>query len=277
MGPRIAFATAACCALILAPPAMGASPSGKKKLSFTGTFAPGSAGAGTASSGQVPPHEPNSKQLRHVQAAGVPTASPTALSATQLPGFAGFGALSHFDQATAGTGIYAGTQFELEPPDQALCVGNGHVVEGVNNAVQVFSTAGAAQTAPIALNQFFGLTPEFQPGPPAIFGDFISDPKCYFDPDPGRFFLTELQITLDPATGEFEAPTHLLIAVSQTGDPTGTWNIFELDATNDGSNGTPTDPGCPCLGDQPLIGADANGFYVTINEYQLDTFAFNGA
>ena len=29
---------------------------------------------------------------------------------------------------------------------------------------------------------------------PAVFGDFISDPKCYFDPDTGRFFLTELQI-----------------------------------------------------------------------------------
>src|SRR5436190_57634 len=116
MRPRMALATAMCCALIFVPPAAGASPSGKQRLTFTGTFTPGSAGAGTASSGQTPPHEPNSKQLRHVQAAGVPTASPAALSATQLPGFAGFDGLSHFDQATAGTGIYAGTQFELEPP-----------------------------------------------------------------------------------------------------------------------------------------------------------------
>src|SRR4029077_18966494 len=138
-------------ALLLAGPAGAVSPGGTQQLRFAGTFTLGGQGAGTASSGQVPPHEPNGKQLRHVQAAGVPTVTPTGVSATQLAGFAGFNGLSHFDQATAGTGIYAGTQFELEPPDQALCVGNGHVVEGVNNAVQVFSTAGAAQTAPIAL------------------------------------------------------------------------------------------------------------------------------
>jgi hypothetical protein len=263
--------------LLLVGSAGAVSPGGTQQLRFTGTFTLGGQGAGTTSSGQVPPHEPNGKQLRHVQAAGVPSVSPTGLSTAQLAGFAGFNGLSHFDQATAGTGIFAGTQFELEPPDQALCVGNGHVVEGVNNAVQVFSTAGAAQTAPIALSQFFGLTPEFQAGPPAIFGDFIADPKCYFDPDTGRFFLTELRIALDPATGDFEAPTGLLIAVSQTGDPSGTWSIFSLDTTNDGTNGTPTDAGCPCFGDQPLIGADANGFYVTTNEYQLDTSVFNGA
>ncbi len=258
-------------------PAAAATPGGTQQLHFTGTFTLGGQGAGTAGSGQVAPHEPNGKQLRHVAAAGVPTATPTGLSATQLAGFAGFNGLSHVDQATAGTGAYAGSQFELEPPDQALCVGNGHVVEGVNNAVQVFSTAGAPQTAPIALSQFFGLAPEFTAGPPAVFGDFISDPKCYFDPDTGRFFLTELQTATEPATGDLDAPTHVLIAVSQSGDPTGTWSTFALDTTNDGSNGTPTDPGCPCFGDQPLIGADANGFYVTINEYQIDGFAFNGA
>ena len=263
--------------MVFVAPAAAVAPGGTQQLKFAGTFAPGSVGTGTASSGQIPPHEPNSKQLRHVPAAGVPSVTPTPLSSVQLPGFAGFDGLSHFDQATAGTGIYAGTQFELEPPDQGLCVGNGHVVEAVNNGLRVFSTAGAPQTAPISLSQFFGQAPEFQPGPPAVFGDFISDPKCYFDPDTNRFFLTELQISLDPATADFKAPTHLLLAVSQTGDPTGTWNVFELDTTNDGTNGTPTDTGCPCFGDQPLIGADANGFYITTNEYQLAGFAFNGA
>ena len=278
MGRRFLLACGtACCSLLFVAPAIAAAPGGTQQLRFAGTFAPGSVGTGTASSGQVPPHEPNGKQLRHVQAAGVPSAVPTPLSGVQLAGFAGFNGLSHFDQATAGTGTYAGTQFDLEPPDQGLCVGNGHVVEAVNNALRVFSTAGAAQTAPIALNQFFGLAPEIQVGPPAVFGDFISDPKCYFDPDTGRFFLTELQISLNPATGDFEAPSHLLLAVSQTGDPTLAWNIFELDTTNDGTNRTPADPGCPCFGDQPLIGADANGFYITTNEYQLAGFAFNGA
>jgi hypothetical protein len=247
-------------------------------LHYRGTFAPGSVKeAGTAGSGQIPPHMPNSKTIRHTQAAGVPSVQDNGLSGSQLPGFAGFNGISHFDQATAGTGIYAGTQFELEPPDQGLCVGGGKVVEAVNNAMRVFDTAGDALTAPVALNQFFMLKPEFQPGPPPLFGDFISDPKCDYDPDTGHWFLTELQISLDPSTGAFVAPTHQLVAVSTTSDPTGDFNIYELDTTNDGSDGTPTDAGCPCFGDQPLIGADANGFYVTTNEYTLSTFAFNGA
>ena len=35
--------------------------------------------------------------------------------------------------------------------------------------------------------------------------------------------------------------------------------------------------GCPCFGDQPLIGADANGFYVTTNEFPIFEAGFNGA
>jgi len=47
--------------------------------------------------------------------------------------------------------------------------------------------------------------------------------------------------------------------------------------TDDGTNGTPSHPNCPCFGDQPLIGADANGFFVTTNEFGLVNFPFNGA
>ena len=68
-----------------------------------------------------------------------------------------------------------------------------------------------------------------------------------------------------------------MIAVSQTNDPTGLWNIYKIDTTDDGTLGTPSHPNCPCLGDQPLIGADANGFYVTTNEFPLFLNGFNGA
>jgi hypothetical protein len=74
--------------------------------------------------------------------------------------------------------------------------------------------------------------------------------------------------------GSFTLQNHIDIAVSQTSNPTGTWNIYRVDVTNDGSN--PTQP-CPCLGDYPHIGADANGFYVTTNSYpwtaQISEFA----
>src|SRR5205823_4438596 len=43
------------------------------------------------------------------------------------------------------------------------------------------------------------------------------------------------------------------------------------------TKGTPKNPGCPCLGDQPLIGADASGFFITTNEFPIFTPGFNGA
>ena len=67
------------------------------------------------------------------------------------------------------------------------------------------------------------------------------------------------------------------VAVSQTADPTGAWTIYEFPTTDDGTNATPSDPGCPCFGDQPLLGADANGVYITNNEYSISGSAFNGA
>lgn len=189
-----------------------------------------------------------------------------------------FGGLNHFDQRFAGTGTYANTQFSLEPPDQALCVGNGKVVESVNTAIRVRNAADGAVLGggAMPLNQFFGLPPEIIRST-FTFGDFTSDPKCYFDDATDRWFVTLLQLSVVPATGAFEGHSKLLIAVSVSGDPTGAFNLFSIDVTNDGTNGTPNHAGCPCFGDQPLIGADANGFYVTTNEFPIFSAGFHGA
>ncbi|HEX7974878.1 MAG TPA: hypothetical protein VF498_10745, partial [Anaerolineales bacterium] len=194
------------------------------------------------------------------------------------PGFSGFNGVSHFDQRFAGTGDYANTQFSLEPPDQGLCVGNGFVVEPVNLAMSIYDKQGNLLAGPTALNQFFKLAPEIvRPNGP--FGDFTSDPKCYYDAPTGRWFLTMLQIDVDPATGNLAKRSHTEIAVSKTNDPTGEWFLYSIDTTNDGLNGTPAHAGCElgCLGDQPLIGADAYGFYISTNEFPTFVNGFNGA
>ncbi|MBA3688787.1 MAG: hypothetical protein H0W81_08170 [Chloroflexi bacterium] len=188
------------------------------------------------------------------------------------------GGLNHFDQRFAGTGAYTNTQFSLEPPDQALCVGNGYVVESVNTVIRVRNSSGSILGGgAMPLNQFFGLAPEIIRATPLVFGDFTSDPKCYYDDATDRWFVTLLQISVDPPTGNFLRHSKVLIAVSTSGDPTGTFNRFSIDTTNDGSGGTPNHSGCPCFGDQPLIGADANGFYVTTNEFPIFTAGFHGA
>lgn len=192
------------------------------------------------------------------------------------PGFHGFNGMSHFDQRNAGTGNFTNTQFSLEPPDQGMCASSNFVVNTINTAVEVTNTHGTILTAPTPINQFFGLSPEIN-RTTVTFGQFTSDPKCYFDVATGHWFLTVLEIDTDPASGAFGNHSHELIAVSQTSDPTGMWRDFAIDTTDDGTNGTPNHVGCPCFGDQPLIGANAAGFFVTTNEFSLGNGPFNGA
>ena len=192
----------------------------------------------------------------------------------------GFTGLTHLDQWSAGTGIYADSQSIAEPPDQALAVGNGFVLEAVNAALAVYDQRGRLLAGPTAFNEFFGLAPEISAT--GEFGDFVTDPECYFDQQTQRWFITIAQIDVDPS-GNFIGPrAHILIAVSKSNDPRGGFNLFRIDATDDGGGGTPLHSGCPCFGDQPRVGADTNGFYISTNEFNIaflnggSTF-FNGA
>ena len=221
---------------------------------------------------------PGSQSAKRVPAAHVPT--PGDLAVTGAAGATSFDGQTHADQRLAGTGIYTNTNFSTEPPDHALCVGNGFVVQGVNSAVRVFSTSGTPLTASTPLNQLFGVNPAVnRAANPVTFGDDVGDVKCYYDADTDRFFVSSFLLPLDPATGAFpDDESAVLLAVSATGDPTGAWNVYELDTTD--GNGTLADhPHCPCFGDQPLIGADHSGFYISTNEYSLVPFGgfFNGA
>jgi hypothetical protein len=180
-----------------------------------------------------------------------------------------FDGLNHRDQRTAN----GGNQFSLEPPDQALCVGGGHVVEAVNDVFRVYNADGTGQTGVVDLNTFFGYPAQINRATGEQ-GPFITDPVCLFDPTTHAFFLVVLTIEQTPA-GEFTGDNHLDIAVAN--DPTGTWNIYQLDVTDDGTFGTPVHPHCPCIGDYPHIGVDSRGFYITTNEYSFFGPEFNSA
>ena len=202
----------------------------------------------------------------HGRKPSVPTPRPNDVAGADSTLIAGWRGLNHFDQRSAN----GGNQYSLEPPDQGLCVGGGYVVEAVNDVIKVYNTVGGPLTGTVDLNTFFGLPAQIN-RTTGVAGDFLSDPKCYYDTDTNRWFLTILQ---EDSGSSVRA--HTLIAVSQTGDPTGAWNRFSIEATDDGQQGTPSHPNCPCFGDQPLIGADAYGFYISTNEFG-DVQGFNGA
>src|SRR5919199_5503027 len=190
----------------------------------------------------------------------------------------GFEGLNFYQQRYA----RGGNQFSVEPPDQAMCAGNGYVVEAVNDVLNVFSQSTGASALPdntatnivggfprdvnhaVDLNSFYGYAPAINRST-GVRGPFVTDPSCLYDAATQRFFVVVLTLETRP-NGSFTGVNHLDLAVSQTSNPTGQWNIYRLDVTNDGSNPEPSNA-CPCLGDYPHIGADANGFYITTNAY----------
>ena len=250
------------------------------KLVGTSSFANSSASSAATSlaAGNEIRQDPGSDQKTVANAPSVPTTPPTTAPnptpngvAGSNPGLSGFNGLNHRDQRLANNG----NQFSLEPPDQGLCVGGAYTIEAVNTALAVYSTYSHAMiSGPTALNPFFGFAPEViraTKTTPAVYGPFTSDPKCYYDAPTGHWFITLLEIDTNPATGAFGNASHELIAVSQTANPAGAYSIFSFDGTD------PNGAGCPCFGDQPLIGADANGFYISTNEFPITNPGFNGA
>jgi hypothetical protein len=203
----------------------------------------------------------------------------------------GFEGLNHYQQRFA----RGGNQFSLVPPDQGLCVGNGFVVEAVNDALNIFNSSGLSvlpdNTATnivaglprnvnhaVDLNSFYHYAPAINRAT-GVRGPEITDPTCLYDAATQRFFLVVLTLDVNPATNALSLVNHLDIAVSQTADPTGVWNIYKLDVTNDGTSNPDPANKCPCIGDYPHIGADANGFYITTNAYpfKFGQTGFNGA
>jgi hypothetical protein len=222
---------------------------------------------------------PALKSGRASAAPAVPALLPTPEPEEVAPGVAevhGFNGLSHFDQRFSGTGQYANTNFSVEPPDQGLCVGNGSVMEAVNDAIAVFAPSGARIGGPMPINQFFNLAPSIIRSTPLVFGPFVGDPRCYYDAGTGRWFISVLEIDTDPTTGAFGTHASVLLAASVTSDPSGAYYLYSFDTT-DGHGHREGHPNCPCFGDQPLIGADANGFYVSTNEFPITGPGFNGA
>ena len=145
------------------------------------------------------------------------------------------------------------------------------MLETVNDVLQVYDGSGNALLnggQPVDLNTFYGYRAAINRTTGAR-GPSVTDPGCIFDQAIGRFVHVSLTLDHVGTTASLTGTNHLDIAVSDTGDPTGTWTIFKQPVQNNGTEGTP-DHHCNngfCLGDYPHIGADGNGIYLTTNEF----------
>lgn len=93
------------------------------------------------------------------------------------------------------------------PPDPTGAAGPNHYVHAVNVAVKIFDKSGNLLVGPVSLGSFFNTN--VNDGDPIVMYDQLAD----------RWFISQFKQSNDG----------LLIAISTSPDPTGSYNIFEFE------------------------------------------------
>lgn len=114
------------------------------------------------------------------------------------------------------------------PPDPSGAVGPNHYVQMVNSVYQIFDKSGNALTNPATLGSLLG-------------GGNAGDPIVMYDKFADRWFLSQ-----------FSHQNQLIVAVSQTPDPTGAYNLYTF--------------GLSSFPDYPKYSVWSDGYYVTANK-----------
>lgn len=141
------------------------------------------------------------------------------------------------------------------PPDPSGAVGTTHLCHVVNTSIDCHTKAGASVSGfPQELEDFYAsLAPE----------NDSFDPKILWDQYENRFVAITLVKTTSPDT------SRILLAVSATADPTGTWYYQAIDAKKTISSNT-------CWFDYPGFAVDEQAIYVTGNYFRFSNNASCG-
>jgi len=122
-------------------------------------------------------------------------------------------------------------------PDENGTAGPNHYMQTVNVTYAIYNKSGVLLAGPTNINQIFGNVPG------ATYND--GDAIVLYDEQADRYLVAEFSIPNGPE------PHYILVAVSTTNDPTGTWHkySFELDK----------------MPDYPKFGVWRDGYYVGVN------------
>jgi hypothetical protein len=164
--------------------------------------------------------------------------------------------------AGLGTGFPNWTQQGLLPPDTTLAVGNNQIVQWVNLRLTVLNKATGASLllAPgyVQANQVWaGLG-----GTSVCATHNQGDPVLQYDRMANRWVLSQFGFNIATRTNSppasYPAPPYAFcVAVSQTNDATGVFNLYEYDV--------------PALPDYPKLGVWPDGYYITSNDFSYNT------
>ncbi|HZU03199.1 MAG TPA: hypothetical protein VFA10_26260 [Ktedonobacteraceae bacterium] len=149
-------------------------------------------------------------------------------------------------------------------PDDALAASPNWVLQGVNTSFAVYDTSGNLQTGwPKTSQAFFGI-PDL-PGNCDPNGVYTIDVRAFYDSNDGRFWVAMYQAEDAFGIGTGCPFVSLYwIAVSQSNNPNGNWNVYSFDMTNGTSNAA----------DFTQFGFDAQAIYFSGNMYNNRTTAY---
>ncbi len=131
------------------------------------------------------------------------------------------------------------------PPDCNGAAGPSHYVQTINTTFAVYSKTGTLLAGPTNLNTLFsGL-------PGATYND--GDPIVLYDEQANRWLIAEFSVS--------GSNDYMLIAISTTSDPTGTWYKYSFDVAD--------------MPDYPKFGVWQDGYYMgTNNPSGADIYVF---
>lgn len=121
------------------------------------------------------------------------------------------------------------------PPDCNGIAGPNHYMQTINTVYAIYNKTGTLVAGPTNLNQLFGSVPG------ATYND--GDPIILYDEQADRWLVTEFSIS--------GSTNYLLVAVSTTNNPTGTWHQYSFVV--------------PSMPDYPKFGIWRDGYYVGVN------------
>ncbi len=138
------------------------------------------------------------------------------------------------------------------PSDMAVAVGPTYVAQFVNSYIAVYTKTGVLQTGyPKSATKFFGLKA----------GTYTTDPRGFYDQVNNRYVF----VMLTESSFSSNNVGQLMVAVSKTNSPKGSWNIIKFQVGNTGE--------CP---DYPTLGHDTSNWgtggtkgaiYIGINQF----------
>jgi hypothetical protein len=137
------------------------------------------------------------------------------------------------------------------PPDTQSAVGPNHLMITLNNGVLVQTRNGSTAKSGVGLSAFWGVSPSSS--------TLAFDPRVLYDSFLDRWIF--VSVAALKTTNSV-----LLIAMSQTNDPTSNWNTysFPADQTAAIAKTTPT-----LWGDQPKVGFNKTWVVVALNLYTI--------